>query len=273
MILPVAVLDHVVVNALDQLDAVAEVYRRLGFTLTPRGHHTLGSSNHLAVFGTDYLELLGVEPGPGNRTDVLDWPAGLNGLVFKTFDADGVYATLHGAGVPVLPPQAFSRPVDTPFGPRDAGFRTVRVERDAVPAGRLYFCEHLTPALVWDDAVRRHPNGAVGIKRAVVVAHDPGHLLTLFSQMFGGCSADGKLTAGLSHIDVVTHAALQAEFGDCQPDADGRQNYMAALMVRTASLDHTAEALRVGGIVGRRHGNTITVAARDAAGVTLVFGH
>ncbi len=273
MILPVAVLDHVVVNALDRLDTVADTYRRLGFTLTPRGHHTLGSSNHLAVFGTDYLELLGVEPGPDNCTDILDWPPGLNGLVFKTFDADGVYATLHGAGLPVLPPQAFSRPVDTPSGPRDAAFRTVRLERDAVPAGRLYFCEHLTPALVWDDAVRRHPNGAVSIKRAVVAAQDPAALLTLLSRLFGNCTADGRLTAGAAHIDVVTPAALQVEFGGCMPDADGRQQFMAALMIRTASLDHTADALHAGGIANKRHGNTITVAARDAGGVTLVFGH
>jgi len=30
-----------------------------GFTMTPRGTHTLGSINHLAIFGTEYLELLG----------------------------------------------------------------------------------------------------------------------------------------------------------------------------------------------------------------------
>ncbi len=273
MTLPVAVLDHVVVNALDRLDQVAELYRRLGFTLTPRGHHTLGSSNHLAMFGTDYLELVGVEPGPANRTDVLDWPPGLNGIVFKTYDADELYARLHAAGVPVMPVQAFSRPVETPAGPRDASFRTVRIERDASPAGRLYFCEHLTPALVWDDTLMRHPNGAVGVKRAVICARDPAIPLALFARMFGDCTADGKLNAGLSHIDVVTPAALHAEYEDCMADAEGRQQYMAALMVRTASLDHTAAALKAGGIASHRHGNTITVAARDAGGVTLVFGH
>ena len=60
---PVPVLDHVVINVRDGLDAAAALYARLGFTLTSRGHHTLGSSNHLAILGTDYLELLGVQPG------------------------------------------------------------------------------------------------------------------------------------------------------------------------------------------------------------------
>jgi Glyoxalase-like domain len=43
--LPVPTLDHVVVNTQDRLDEAAETYRRLGFTLTPRGYHTLGSMN------------------------------------------------------------------------------------------------------------------------------------------------------------------------------------------------------------------------------------
>src|ERR1700712_4221331 len=111
-VLPVPAIDHVVVNARDRLDEAAAIYHRLGFTLTPRGHHTLGSSNNLAILGTDYIELLGVVPGVGNRTDVLDWPAGLNGLAFKTFDSDATFAALQDAGAPVLPPQQFSRPVE-----------------------------------------------------------------------------------------------------------------------------------------------------------------
>ena len=61
------ILDHVVINVRDGLDAAAALYARLGFTLTPRGHHTLGSSNNLAILGTDYLELLGVQPAAPAR--------------------------------------------------------------------------------------------------------------------------------------------------------------------------------------------------------------
>ena len=51
--LPVPTLDHVVVNVRDRIDAGLATYRRLGFTMTPRGYHTLGSMNHLAIFGTE----------------------------------------------------------------------------------------------------------------------------------------------------------------------------------------------------------------------------
>ena len=82
---PAPVLDHAVVNVLGELDRAAEQYRRLGFQLSERGHHTLGSSNHLAIFGENYLELLGFEPGrKSDRADLWKHPPGLTGLVFKT---------------------------------------------------------------------------------------------------------------------------------------------------------------------------------------------
>lgn len=273
---PIPAIDHVVINARDRLDDAAAIFHRLGFSLTPRGHHTLGSVNNLAILGTDYVELLGVVPGAAGRTDVLDWPAGLNGLVFKTFDSDGTFAALAAAGVPALPPQAFSRPVEMPGGPRDAAFRTVRLERDAVPAGRVFFCHHLTPELVWHDPWRRHPNGALGIRRAVVCAAEPAMLGGLFARMFGdehvrqtddGC----RLAAGLASIDVVTPAALDAEFGADAPEAAGREQFMAALVLRTLSLDRAARALRDGGVAATQDKGGLTVAATAACGVTLAF--
>ena len=52
--LPVPTLDHVVVNVRDEVEAGLDTYRRLGFTMTPRGYHSLGSMNHLAILGTEF---------------------------------------------------------------------------------------------------------------------------------------------------------------------------------------------------------------------------
>jgi len=276
MALPIPAIDHVIINARDRLDEVAAVYHRLGFLMTPRGHHTLGTINNLVMFGTDYLELVGVMPGASNQADVLGWAAGLNGIVFKTFDSDGTFAVLQEAGLPVLPPQAFSRPVEMPGGARDAAFRAVRLERDAVPAGRMFFCQHFTPELVWHDPWRRHPNGALGVLRVVVCAADPAGLGSLFTRVFGAdCvrqTADGcTLAAGLARIDVVTPAALDIEFGADAPEADGRDQFMAALILRTLSLERTSRALRDGCIAATQDSCGITVAATAACGVTLAF--
>ena len=67
----IPVVDHVVINVADQLDEASALFRRLGFQLSERGHHSLGSSNHLAIFGENYLELLGYEPQRGNRREDL----------------------------------------------------------------------------------------------------------------------------------------------------------------------------------------------------------
>src|SRR3954469_3929240 len=111
-VLPVPMLDHVLVNAPDRLDEAAETYCRLGFTMTPRGYHTLGSMNHLAILGNEYLELIAAAPGETRRAEILASPFGLDGLVFGTEDSASVYQALHAAGVPVEPPLEFSRPVE-----------------------------------------------------------------------------------------------------------------------------------------------------------------
>ena len=275
--LPVPALDHVVVNVRDQIDAAAERWRRLGFTLTPKGRHTLGSVNHLAVFGTDYLELLGVEPGGPGRTDVLDWPRGLNGLVLKSWDADATYAALQAAGAPAEPPLRFSRPVQLEDGASgDAAFRVVRMRREAVPSGRLFFCMHETPGLVWRDEWRHHPNGVVGIEAGLVCAEDPQPLAALLARMFGEDAVqrrpDGAtVRVGLSRFEVATPAALAADWGNALPGAAGRTEWMAGLVLRTTSLDRAAAALHAGGIAMRRDTDHILVPAAEADDVALMF--
>lgn len=274
---PVPTLDHVVVNVRDRLDEAAETYRRLGFTLTPRGYHTLGSMNHLAMFGTDYLELIAAKPGDDSRSEILASPFGLDGLVFGTEDAAAVYEMLRRNEVPIGAPQQFSRPVQAGGKIRDAVFRTARLPRSASAAGRLYFCQHLTRELVWRDEWRHHANGAVGVARAVIAAEEPEILGGLFAHMFGSntvrATDDGcSLILGLSRFDVVHPGALWEMFGGAAPDSRGRRDYMAALTFRTLSLDAAETALEVGGVRGvDRIGTSVLVPATEAFGVTIEF--
>ncbi len=276
-ILPVPTLDHVVVNVRDRIDEGADAYRRLGFTLTARGYHTLGSMNHLAMFGTDYLELIAARPGDTGRPEILGSPAGLNGLVFGTEDSDAVFHALDAAGVPVLPPQQFSRPVALADGPHDATFRTVRLPLGTVPDGRLYFCHHLTRALVWRDEWRHHANGTVGVARAVIASDRPDRWGDLFGRMFGGeavrpLAGGCSLTVGLSRFDVVTPAVLAGWFGDAAPSGAGRTDFMAGLSFRTGSLDAAEAALRHGSVAGVvREPARIVVPADSAFGAVVEF--
>ncbi len=269
----VPTLDHVVVNARDQLDAAASAYERLGFTLTPRGFHTLGSANHLAIFGTHYLELIGVLSADSQRRDVLGFPIGLNGLVFGTEDSTALHTRLTLAGVDATPPNEFSRPVVLPGGARDAVFRTVHVTPAPIWPGRIYFCHHFTRNLVWRDEWRHHANGTVGVVRTLIASDDPTRLGGLFGRIFGTGAlrtVEGgvSLIVGLSRVDVLTHAMVATQLGKAAK-SDERPEYMAALTLRTRSLTQAAAALQQ--IPIHQEPGRLTVPADFAFGCAIEF--
>jgi catechol 2,3-dioxygenase-like lactoylglutathione lyase family enzyme len=283
MTFPVPTLDHVVINARDDMDHAAAVYRRLGFTLTERGYHSLGSTNHLAMFGTDYLELIAVPKGAtSGRLDLLNYPAGLNGLVFGTEDSAVTYDALSKAGVPVEAPVEFTRPVKYDGGPdgpqeRDARFRTVRMKAGVVPYGRVYYCHHFTRELVWRDEWRHHKNGAVAVARVLLVEPDPAKASKLYADMFGPEAVrdmkGGKtVVVGNSRVDIMTEAYFKEQVGKAGPDPQGRTAYMAGLTFRTTSLAAAARALQAGGVMGTtQFAGRLIVPASQAINATLEF--
>lgn len=279
MALPVPTLDHVVINARDELDLAAETYRRLGFTLTERGHHSLGSMNHLAMFGTDYLELISVPRGaPANvRPDVMAAPFGLSGLVFGSEDSAATYDAIAANGVKAKPPQEFTRPVKVGSETRDAKFRTVTLEQSVTPYGRVYFCHHFTRDVVWRDEWRHHANGVVSIPRFVIVHPDPAAAASVYTAMFGEASVrdipGGKtLIAACTQVDIVTEDVLRREFGKAAPNPVGREMYMATLTFRTLSLAKAAAVFAANGVDGvREESGKLIVPAPSGLNTTLTF--
>jgi len=272
---PPPVLDHVVIDVRDCIDEAMRCFSALGFQLTPRGHHTLGSVNHLAMFATDYLELLGFGEEGATRLEVARFPVGLNGLVFKTGDAEQVHRQATAAGLPVLPVQSFSRPVTLDGATRDARFRTTRLDPAKIAMGRVYFCEHLTPDLVWRPEWQSHPNGACAIVRVVVATGDPRRTAALFRDLFGGSTVaerDGRcvIAAGMAQIELSLPNLVEAEFAEAAAQPAGRAEYMAALEIRVRSLPTAAQRLRA--VPGTRVGShQVVVPATAAFNTTFSF--
>lgn len=271
--LPLPTWDHLVINARDRLDDAAETYRGLGFTLTPRGHHSMGSANNLAIFGTDYLELVGVPPsGRETQKALLDSPIGLNGLVFGTDVSRDVATAAQAAGAGLLPPREFTRPVDLADGRHeDASFRTVAL--DGIDYGRVYFCHHFTRHLVWRNEWRHHANGVVGVARAVIVSDAPREAMRPYRALFGDDMVHDipngeRLVVGLGNLDIVTPAEAAAQFADALPALD-RPAVMAAITFRTASPAAAKAALGDAAIDGPQ-GQLLVPAAR-AFGAALEF--
>jgi len=271
------VLDHAVINVMGGLDEAAAQYTRLGFQLTERGHHTLGSSNNLAIFGTNYLELLGYLPGRETmRADLWAHPAGLTGLVFKSVDADLIYSTLKNRGVPVQEPMSFARPVTLPGGAQDARFKVIRVSGDAVQNGRTFFCHHDTPELVYRPEWQSHPNGVIDIVEFVIASHEPARTAAVYDRMFG----PGLLTpvqggvsfrAGAATVLMLEPAAIAERYAGAALVSEDGSDRMVALTFKVASLGTPRALFDAAGIAYRPCAGGIVVSHADAANVALGF--
>ena len=245
-----AVLDHIVINVRFEMDPAEELFSTLGFTLTPRGRHSMGSINHLMMFANDYLELIGIpEAEADKRPDVSGAPVGLNGLVFKTDNADETFERLTEFNMAGDPPKSFSRPLVLDDGSRhEARFRTVTVPANAFPAGRLYFCEHLTPELLWREEWQSHPNGVTEFTELMTVCADPSGLAGQLSALFG-IEADGQDIAFENgfRLSFVSASAYAERFGDLATTVSDREAYFGALGLRCADPDALDGALEACG--------------------------
>ena len=148
-------IDHAVI-AVHDLNAAADDFRALGFSLTPRGVHSIGSRNHCIMLGSTYLELLAAPVEHPwleyYRRFLREHGDGLAAIALATDDADATYAALRARGVAARAPMGLSRPVEGGV----ARFRLVQIE--GTPA--LFVCQHLTRELVWRREWQAHDNGA-----------------------------------------------------------------------------------------------------------------
>ncbi len=235
-------LDHTVINVRFDMDRAEGLFGDLGFSLTERGYHSLGTINHLMMFGTDYLELIGLPPGTVNpRRNFAVVPLGINGLVFKTEDADATFAHLQALDMDGDPPMAFTRPVRLPDGEVNASFRVVVVRAGTFPGGRVYYCEHGTPELVWRPEWQDHANGALAMPEFVVAstAHDQeaDKFASVVNSDVGGDGDSLSVALADGQISVMTPAAYGERYGQLASSLGDRGSIFGALVFRTDSLD------------------------------------
>ena len=242
-------LDHLVINTHFEMNAAHTIFEQLGFTLTLRGRHSLGSINHLMVFENDYLELIGLPSDGGPlREEVLSSPVGIDGLVFKTTDAAHTHQSLQTAGFAVQPVQAFSRPVELAGVVSDARFETVRFEPGQFSAGRLYYCQHFTPELVWRKEWQAHSNGVNKLAGLLIVCESPQQEANKYVAAAGGLAALGAngeyRVRGAQYTLVFVTAVQYAEcFGGMTCVGGKRSSFFGAIAFQTPSLTPLRQAL------------------------------
>jgi len=161
-------IDHLFTVTTDR-EAARAALAGMGFKLTERGEHPgRGTSNHLMFFGRCYWELLAIEQ-PGPASALLGKATTLMGCALRTGDAarDAAAAARLGASAGATEP--VTRPVRVDGQWHTARF-TIAPIGPAAPADvYFFFCQHLTPELVWPHERVVHPNGALRLKALYAV--------------------------------------------------------------------------------------------------------
>lgn len=255
-----AALDHLVINARFDLDAAAGIFAGLGFTLTPRGHHSLGSINNLIMFDEGYLELIGLPVGGERlRQEILDSPLGIDGLVLASDDPRSTHAALVQAGFLVQPVQHFSRPVEIDGASQEARFGTVRLVPGQFAAGRVYFCHHQTPELVWRPEWLGHANGIHSIERLTVLSEQPEQTRQAFERL-------GRFDGRFS-VEVIDKAAWRTRDVQIEEEEPGRPERFVSIGLRGGDPADLARRAASLGLPHRQEADRVVIAIAQFATV------
>ena len=280
-------LDHLVVVARD-LDAQANLYRRLGFQVGAHNRHTWGTLNHIVQFDGCFLELLTTEAGferpapdaPVARfTDrIVDYLADREGLammVLEGFDAGKDHEAYNAAGIGVPDTFYFARQGRRPDGePVEVAFSLAFAQSDKIKDAGFFVCQQHAPEMFWNPAFQVHENGATGIRRIVFAADDPGAHRSFFEAYtgVGAETIEGGLRFPLARgaVDVLTAALCADAFGaDALPSLETPR--FAAIEFSVKDRAAAAARLHMARLAPDERGERFVVPASAAMGVTLAF--
>ena len=274
-------IDHAVVVVKD-LDKAAENWRRLGFTVSPRGTHSakMGSGNATIMLDPDYIELLGVlvetEHNAPTRAFLAKRGEGIERIAFTAVDSAAGAGEIRARGYEPVGPTDFERPVTMPDGSLSAAkFRIFLWPIAEAPGGlRVFACQHKTRETVWIPELMKHANGAKHLKQVLVVspeaAKDAAHLARMIDRNVRA-ESDGALAvpSGSDRADFIFLSKDQ--LGRRYPEvplAGLPERGGAALVLVTSDLAAAEKAM---GGAGVRSGEAVCVAPAAANGALLAF--
>jgi Glyoxalase-like domain len=274
-------IDHAVVVVKD-LDSAAENWKRLGFTVSPRGTHSakMGSGNTTIMLDPDYIELLGVlvetEHNRPTRTYLAKRGEGIERIAFTAVDSAEGAEEIRVRGYEPVGPTDFERPVTMPDGSLSAAkFRVFQWPIEEAPAGlRIFACQHKTREAVWIPELMKHANGAKRLKQALVVSTEPAKDAAHLARMIdrdARTAPDGAVAvpSGSNRADFIF--LTKHQLGRRYPEvslAELPESGGAGLVLATSDL---AAAEKAVGSSGVRSGGAVCVAPEAANGTLLAF--
>ncbi|MCK1384647.1 VOC family protein [Bradyrhizobium sp. 21] len=279
-------LDHLVICVRDLAQAALD-WQKLGFTLTPTGVHPFGTSNRVAMFANNFMELLAVTDAaavppaaPGRFSFAAhnqDFAAGGEGMSMLALHSAGAHAdAAHFATnhMGAYAPFDFGRDAMLPDG------RTARVEFSlafatdpAMPGIAFFTCQQRhPPELFWKPDYQHHPNGALRVIEVVMSAPEPAKHREFLERLMESPAelGPGRLTVGKTgdRITVLGPGELSQRLPDVAGDAAPR---FCAARLAVSDLDATRRALGANGVGFEMRGTVLLVPPVASRGLALEF--
>jgi catechol 2,3-dioxygenase-like lactoylglutathione lyase family enzyme len=267
---PLSGIDHTLVGVRD-LEAAQSAWRRLGFTITPRGRHIgWGTGNYCIMFRDDYVELLGIIDATQflNRLDALleTRGEGFLGLAFAAASPSDVHAAFPDI---TQPPKDLGRLLELPEGDVTPRFSLVHFDPEATPGLSSFSVTHLTPEMLRRPEWLDHPNGAIGLEGVTLAVADPSALAPAYAALFGQPSfrsGQGRLEVkvGRHTLRFLSPDRLSRRYPGLAP--------IPVMTVRCRDLEATHSFLIGQGIpLTNAAGARLVIAPEQANGVVLEF--
>ncbi len=255
-------LDHLVICVRDLAQAAPD-WQALGFNLTPTGVHPFGTSNRLAMFGNNFIELLAVTDAaavspaaPGHfsfaahNQDFLRTAEGMSMLALHSTDSHAEAARLNAAHIGAYAPFDFGRDAVLPGGGvARVGFSLAFATDPAMPGIAFFTCQQRhPPELFWKPEYQRHPNGALRVIEVVMSAPEPAAHRSFLERLTESAAelAPDRLTIGErdDRITVLGPSELARRLPGLSVDASPR---FCAARLAVSDLNATRRLLNNNG--------------------------
>jgi hypothetical protein len=285
-------IDHLVLAGHD-LAALADLFKRLGFTVGARNRHPWGTQNHIVQFDGCFIELIGVDPtfqlaadhDPHNFSfsgfigSFLKQGEGgsMIGLTSDNAEADTrAFAVL---GIGDFEPFHFERRGKRPDGsPIEVAFTLAFARSDLMPEIGYFSCQHHFPQNFWDPAFQAHPNSAASVEAIVIVAENPAdhgaflsHLTGVRSYAATSRGLSFELGSGGQRIEVLTPHAFRQQYGEEALLDEPAHPVIAGCVIGVADNASLIECMGKAKVDFRRAGDMLVIDPHTVPGLAIAF--
>ena len=254
-------LDHVG-HFVPHVDAASAALEKLGFTLTPFSEQSqraepggpvtpAGAGNRCAMLRSGYLEFLaptGDTPVASQLRASIKRYVGAHLIAFGTAAAEADHERLQKGGFSPLEPVALQREIGTPTGHETARFTVVRVPPGTMPEGRIQFCRHHTPELLWQERWTHHANRATALSGVILRVADAREAAQRYARYTGLLAqlsgSVWRITTARGYLVFVDRDTPHRRLSVIPPTLP----WIAGCVLKTADIRACGEFLRRSGV-------------------------